>query len=277
MSYEILNERLPLAAARTSASLLYDPVHLWVRTLGLAPGRPLIVGVNGPQGAGKTTLTRELVTRLEREGVRAEAISIDDFYLTRGQQAALAASSKNKYLRQRGYPGTHDVALGKRILEGLRAGRVPLAIPRYDKSAFGGLGDRAPEAEWKLIDRPLQMIFFEGWMLGFKPVSREQVPATELREVNEALLEYSGWVSLLDAFIFLDPLEVHDVVKWRVEAEERMKKSGKSGMSRAGVEAYVRLFLPAYELYLPGLRQVPPKEKAALRIQVAQDRLPTPA
>ena len=39
------------------------------------------------------------------------------------------------------------------------------------------------------------------------------------------------------------------VLTWRVEAEERMKASGKPGLSRADIEDYIRRFLPAYRTW----------------------------
>ena len=77
-------------------------------------------------------------------GHPALAISIDDFYLTHLEQRALAAAHpENPYLEHRGYPGTHDVGLGTAVLRALRASADPVEIPRYDKSAHAGRGDRA--------------------------------------------------------------------------------------------------------------------------------------
>ena len=67
--------------------------------------RPVIIGLSAPQGAGKTTLTRELCTRVAKDGCRMVSISIDDFYLSRAEQIALAKRySDNPFLQQRGYP-----------------------------------------------------------------------------------------------------------------------------------------------------------------------------
>ena len=91
------------------------------RLLEQKASRPLFVGLNAPQGAGKTTLTKWLVDQLEEKQIQALAISIDDFYLTCEQQVQLAqANSDNPYLQQRGYPGTHDIELGVKTLQQLR-------------------------------------------------------------------------------------------------------------------------------------------------------------
>lgn len=42
--------------------------------------RPLMLGINGCQGSGKTTLTAYLSLRLEEEGMRVANLSLDDFY-----------------------------------------------------------------------------------------------------------------------------------------------------------------------------------------------------
>jgi D-glycerate 3-kinase len=244
----------------------HDEILAWVRTL---KGKPYVLGVNGPQGAGKTTLTSALCRRLAEEGKRAVTISVDDFYLARAGQLALARQHPaNPFLQQRGYPGTHDVSLGTSVLGGLRAGR-PVKVPRYDKSAFQGQGDRLPEERWLALDPPVDLVFFEGWMLGFAPVSD---PPPALREINALLASYAAWDALLDGFLQLDPLDHRYVLDWRVEAERAMRASGKAGMSDEEIRAYVEKFLPAYETYLPGLRAHPPKP--GRRIVIGKDRLP---
>jgi D-glycerate 3-kinase len=69
--------------------------------------RPFIVGLNGVQGVGKTTLVRALAQTLqEREGLPTLVVSIDDFYLTHADQLTLAAAHPDNALVQyRGEPG----------------------------------------------------------------------------------------------------------------------------------------------------------------------------
>lgn len=71
------------------------------------PPRPFIIGLNGVQGVGKTTLVRALAQTLqERQGLPTLVVSIDDFYLTHADQLALAAAHPDNALVQyRGEPG----------------------------------------------------------------------------------------------------------------------------------------------------------------------------
>jgi D-glycerate 3-kinase len=71
------------------------------------PDRPFIVGLNGIQGVGKTTLVRALAETLDqREKLRTLVVSIDDFYLTHSDQLALAAAHPaNALVQYRGEPG----------------------------------------------------------------------------------------------------------------------------------------------------------------------------
>lgn len=68
--------------------------------------RPLIIGLNGMQGAGKTTLVAALAAALEKENTATLVCSIDDFYLTHDDQQALAReNASNALLQHRGEPG----------------------------------------------------------------------------------------------------------------------------------------------------------------------------
>jgi D-glycerate 3-kinase len=243
-----------------------------------ADRRPVVVGLQAPQGAGKTTIGTRLLAALPGLGLRGASVSIDDFYLTRAEQLALAAAHPgNPYLEHRGYPGTHDIDLGERTLAALRelgAGRST-RVPVYDKSQHGGRGDRAPEPEWRDVTGPIDLVIVEGWMFGFEPVPDSQLPDPRLAVPNHALAGYDRWYQHLDAFIVLRPLDWNYVVKWRVEAEENMKAQGKPGLSRADIEDYVRRFLPAYATWAgrPPARVAPDRRFV---LEIDEDRRAVP-
>lgn len=257
----------------------YLPLVFWV--LRVLEGRDscLLLGLNGPQGSGKTTLTSYLCPMLQRARRRVAAVSIDDFYLTRSGQVELSKRFPgNRYLVQRGYPGTHDLELGTkslRALKSLKAGEA-FRAPQYDKSLHQGKGDRVPNENWQAIEGPLHVAFLEGWMLGYTAAHDVMLPVGDesFRTINQLLFGYEAWTSELGGFIQLVPEKVEYVIDWRIEAEERMKKQGKQGMSKDEIEKYVRLFLPAYEVYLAELVKSPPVSDNHLVIRIAKDRLP---
>ena len=243
-----------------------------------AAERPIVIGMSGAQGSGKTTLMADVCRQIVSRGGHVVALSIDDFYLTHHEQVALARRHPgNRFLQHRGYPGTHDVALGVGVLTALKTLRAGASVrlPGYDRSVFEGTGDRLPESDWREVAGPLDLVVLEGWMLGFTPVEDAQLADPALQAVNELLRSYAAWHALLDGFIWLEPEDHSFFREWRVEAEVRAIAAGRAGMGRKRITAFVDAFLPAYELWTPGLRECPPTSPAHLHVIVGRDRLPT--
>lgn len=253
----------------------YQEIKNWLEeVLQKESKRPLVVGISAPQGAGKTTLSSELVKLFKDKKV--VSVSVDDFYFTHSQQQALAADhTKNPYLQQRGYPGTHDIKLGDKILSELKTLRVgqELLVPRYDKSAFSGKGDRFSREKWAKIKGPIDLVLFDGWMLGFvAPATSTDDP--NILAIDWALEPYSQWYKHLDAMIYLKAKDYRYVLDWRVEAEQNMRAQGKPGMSEAEVRSYAEKFMPAYERYQDTICPAALGIKHFLTVQIGKDRRP---
>jgi D-glycerate 3-kinase len=256
----------------------YLPMFFYLHKQASNHGQPgFVAGINAPQGGGKSTLTSYLVQLFDWSGLHAVTLSIDDFYLTRAEQVQLARTHPdNPYLQQRGYPGTHDIALGAETLSRLKqtGPDARLSLPRYDKSKFGGQGDRADSAQWPEVKLPIDVVLIEGWMLGFQPLVSDQIAEPHLQRINSLLHPYALWHNLLDSFVYIRPDDPGHVLDWRSEAEERMKAKGLPGMSASEVRAYAEKFLPAYRLYGPHLATNPPTPHSFLSINIGKNRLP---
>jgi D-glycerate 3-kinase len=218
-----------------------------------AHNRAMVLGVCAPQGAGKSTLCSRLCALLGGSWLRAASVSIDDFYLTRSEQIALSDTHPgNRYLEVRGYPGTHDIPLATAVIDALvraEKGRV-VRVPTYDKGAFEGAGDRAPEASWSELEGPLDVVLFEGWMLGFEPTQSSVLAGDRsLAECNELLRGYAPWRSRVDHWLLMEGREVEYVLEWRVDSERARRARDGRGLSDEGARAYVERFLPAYRAW----------------------------
>jgi len=246
---------------------LYLPIYFWCRAFvqgrrAADPRRAVGIGLSAPQGCGKTTLVDALVGRFAADGLVCTAASIDDFYLPRADQQALAdAHPENRLVQVRGNAGTHDVDLGVATLSALLSRTPGLAVPRYDKAAFGGRGDRASPSAWHVQREPADVVLFEGWMNGFEALDMEAEAARldaidgGLREVNQRLSDYARWHGLMSAWVVVKIDDLDHVYRWRLEAERAMAAAGRPGMDDAGVADFVSRYMPAYKAYLPGLYQ----------------------
>ncbi|GAB2293582.1 hypothetical protein Dimus_027791 [Dionaea muscipula] len=264
-----LNELYLNDAQKVRIYHYYIPVFLWCedqisqhRSLFTDAEEipPLVIGFSAPQGCGKTTLVLALDYLFRLSGMNTATLSIDDFYLTAEDQGKLRdANPGNRLLEFRGNAGSHDLSLSVETLTGLtklsKEG-LKMKIPRYDKSAFNGRGDRADPSTWPEIVGPLTAVLLEGWMLGFKPVPIEAVKAVDpqLEIVNKNLESYNeAWDKFIKSWIVIKIKDPSCVYEWRLQAEVAMRADGKPGMSDDEVLDFVSRYLPAYNAYLPTL------------------------
>lgn len=226
---------------------------------------PIIVGISGCQGSGKSTVASSLVVKLSSVyNYNAAEISLDDFYLTRSEQDRLTRENpQNPLLRTRGQPGTHDIRLAECFFrqfqeENAEDRSTPLFWPSYDKSKFGGKGDRVPPDQWKKIEKYplLDVLILEGWCVGFKPLgsagvaerwndaqgTNQRLASTRLEDMlllDSQLQRYCERFmgpSQIDLFILLRVSTLETVYIWREEQERKLRRMTKgSGMTKQEV------------------------------------------
>jgi len=187
--YTILRDSLQLPSSYMSSAIIIQDKTPILTTFLLpllnahasanpaASSPPFFLGISGPQGSGKSTLVTTLATTLRTypHSFNVVVFSADDLYLTHADQVALRELyPDNKLVQHRGEPGTHDLELAKGVFRSLRDQRGA-QIPSYDKSAFEGQGDRADEISWQKVDGPYDLVIFEGWCVGFRPLSDDVI------------------------------------------------------------------------------------------------------
>jgi len=236
---------------------LWLPLAMQLAEYRQQQGYPLIQGILGGQGTGKTTLAAILKIILNHLGYRTLSLSLDDLYKTYADRQLL--KQKDPRLIWRGPPGTHDVQLGIAVLDELRQSNdfeleeIPnpkwIQVPRFDKSAWGGEGDRTiPE-----VVENIDIVLFEGWFVGVRPIDPaafDTAPApiltesdrTFARDMNVKLQDYVPLWERLDRLMVLYPADYRLSQQWRRQAEQKAIASGKSGMTDETVDRFVEYF-----------------------------------
>jgi D-glycerate 3-kinase len=255
----IQKNRLPVAFAE-SAQRCYLPFADWLEVQVAANnGETYVLGINGAQGSGKSTLAKLLAEYLTTSYARNVVIlSIDDIYLTRAERRALAAKV-HPLLRTRGVPGTHDVALGISVIQqlcALQKGESAL-IPAFDKSR----DDRYPESDWPSVHGPVDLVIFEGWCVGSRPVAHAKLAqaVNELEASADANRVWRTYVNMrlasdyvklfatLDALLFLQVPNFEAVFRWRLEQEHKLRHSAPQDADAVMSDAQVSEFIQHFE------------------------------
>ena len=259
---------------------LWLPLAMQLDQAQRAIARPLIQGILGGQGTGKTTLAAILTHLLTHLGHTVCELSIDDLYKTYADRQAI--QEQDPRLKWRGPPGTHDVEVGIAALQQLRdAVDTPVALPRFDKALWDGAGDRVDPIFVSNVD----IVLFEGWFVGTRPVDSAVFEAAPdpivtagdrqfAKDINAALCAYEPLWDVLDRLIVLSPVDYRLSKQWRQEAEQRMRAAGRGGMSDAEIEEFVTYFWRSLhpELFIQPLCQ--PCSDVDLVVEITADHRP---
>jgi D-glycerate 3-kinase len=236
---------------------------------------PLLVGINGAQGSGKTTVCEFLELLLASQGLAATTLSLDDLYLTRAARAELA-ENVHPLFATRGVPGTHDVALGMTILDQLMADKS-VELPQFDKAT----DDRAPQTVH--VEAPVDVVLFEGWCVGARPQDetalkdpvndlewREDRHGTWRREVNRRLAnDYAELFGRIDLLVML---KVPDFAA--VRANRRLQESKLGAGPAVMDDAALDRFLAHYQRLTEWMFAEMPS-RADIVIEIGRDPRPT--
>lgn len=238
---------------------IYVPLAACLAELVNETGSTQVIGINGAQGSGKSTLCKLLQIVLE-EGFakRVATLSIDDIYLTHGERKALAKMI-HPLLETRGVPGTHDVALGLQLLTGLRAleSGQTMDLPVFDKA----IDDRTAEEDFRQITGPVDLVLFEGWCVGALAQRAEALPiaVNSLERLEDPELVWRNYVNqqlqgdyrrLFDEIDFLIMLKIpgmSSVMEWRSKQERKLAKVAGSTGRKVMDTSTLQRFIMHYE------------------------------
>jgi D-glycerate 3-kinase len=247
------------AAYRQMVDRIHRPAAERIASVRRAAGRPIVAGLCGSQGSGKSTMAAFLKALLEADGLKVAILSIDDLYLTLPERERLGAEV-HPLLRTRGAPGTHDVALGLDLIGVLSTGPAEVSMPRFDKAE----DTRAPAETWPRVASPVDVILLEGWCVGAIPQSeaalaapvnaleREEDPDRVWRRyVNDKLKgDYAKLFARIDVLALLQAPSFEVVYGWRSLQEEKLaEKVRLQGLSGTGLmdARQIRRFLMFYQ------------------------------
>lgn len=271
MQLNALLQTLQLSAAAEQAYLaLLQQLFSALQNLP----HPLVIGIGGAQGTGKSTLAAELVAQLQQQGINAASVSLDDYYLSKARRQQLALDI-HPLLGQRGVPGTHDIARAIADAKAVLAGH-DVALPQFDKAL--------DEPAAPLAAQQLDILVVEGWCVGVQPQTAAELsqPVNTLeanedadgrwrRYVNTQLAGlYADYWRLLTPLVWLQAPDWDCVCRWRAKQEQQLWQQRGTGMTEAEL---ARFMLPFQRLTQASWQQLP--QQADIIIALDQQHKPT--
>jgi len=208
------------------------PVSQWI-SKRVNKKKPLIIGLAGGQGSGKTTISSILTLILQKYfKLNVFKISIDDFYKTR-KDRKLLSKNKHSLLMTRGVPGTHDIDLMLSFFKKVKLKKFKsLEVPKFNKA----IDERCSKSLWHKIKSKPDVIIFEGWCVGARAQSSSQLkkPINSLEKVydqrakwrahvnNQLKTKYKTLFSQLDGLLYLKAKNFNLLRRWRLKQERKL-------------------------------------------------------
>ena len=195
--------------------------------------KPLIIGLAGGQGTGKTTITSIISLILTKYfKLNVFKISIDDFYRTRNERIKLS-KYKHTLLMTRGVPGTHDCKIISQFFKKVKSKKFKqLKLPKFDKS----IDDRCPKKLWYKINSRPDVIILEGWCVGARAQKNLELkkPINSLESSKDYYLKWRKFVNVklqreykiifsqINSLIYLKAKNFKILQQWRLKQEKKL-------------------------------------------------------
>jgi len=208
------------------------PICFWIFKKA-SKKKPLILGLSGGQGIGKTTIS-SIITLILKKYFKLNIfkISIDDFYKTR-KERFLLSKKIHPLLMTRGVPGTHDINIMLNFFKRVKKNNFKsLKLPKFDKA----IDDRCKKSSWYTIKKRSDIIIFEGWCVGARSQKNSilKKPVNSLEKSNDQNLfwrkyvndqlkkKYKKLFSYLDCLLYMKAKNFSLLQKWRLKQEKKL-------------------------------------------------------
>ena len=208
------------------------PVSFWI-SKRTNKKKPLMIGLAGGQGSGKTTISSILTLILQKYfKLKVFKVSIDDFYKTR-EDRKLLSKNKHPLLMTRGVPGTHDIDLMLKFFKKVKLKSFKnLTVPKFNKA----IDDRCKKSLWYKLKSKPDVVILEGWCVGAEPQTAKQLkkPINSLERVhdqdikwrlhvnNQLKTKYKILFKQLDGLLYLKAKNFNLLSKWRLKQERKL-------------------------------------------------------
>ena len=208
------------------------PVSQWI-SKKVDKKKPLLIGLAGGQGSGKTTISSILSIILKKYfKLNVFIISIDDFYKKRKERKVLS-KKKHSLLMTRGVPGTHDIDLMLKFFKKIKSKKFrSLEVPKFNKA----MDDRCKKSLWYKLKFKPDVVIFEGWCVGAKPQTTKQLKKSinSLEKVydqglkwrthvnNQLKTKYKTLFNQLDGLLYLKAKNFNLLRNWRLKQERKL-------------------------------------------------------
>lgn len=252
----LAEEELPDSFIETIESW-YEPLVNRLLSLQQQHGPGLVIGINGAQGTGKSTLAKFLTLVLQQQNLNIANLSLDDFYLSHQRRAELA-DEVHPLFATRGVPGTHDLDQMETLLSTLinPESEGTALLPRFNKAE----DDPFPEQDWESARLPTDIVLLEGWFVGLSsqasstletPINKLELEQDEAgiwrKHVNDNLQHYQPVFKAIDFLVMLKAPSFDCVYQWRALQEQKLATTNDDQSSKTMDKASLEVFIQHFE------------------------------